>query len=526
MILGCEKPRIFTPPKRELTEETTHGFAAIRFAEEMMGLTLFPWQKWLLIHALELNEDGAYRFRYVIVLVGRQNGKSMVLLILALWHLFAVGSPTVIATAQGLDRSEAQWKEAVEWCEDDEELAGLIENVDRSHPKILTIAPDDEIPYKREYRVASASRRGGRGFSGDLILLDELREHQNWDSWSAVTNTMNARPMGQAWAFSNAGDALSIVLRYLRAQAHQRLGWPDGDGDKEVLGDVDPEIAEYLAEVGADDMTGFFEWSSPPDSKRTDIEALAQANPAMNHTALVPNCVTERALIAALGTSPPWEYDTEVRCLWVSMSEAGPFPEGAWAETLDDNARPADDSRQVVCVSISQNRGRAYIARAGWDEEDNPVVGIAADRAGTDWVVEWLLEQRGTYDFVVAQDKGAPVSALIPELEAAGLPVKHWQATDVAPGTGIMFDRLETRTIRHLSHPGLDAAATTASVKILSRAGFEVDVVKSLTDAQPLQAAIGAVWGLEAVPRAVEPQIHAWPDADEIRAWLAESKDI
>lgn len=533
VILGSTEPRIYTAPKRELTPQTSHGFACIAFAEQMMGLTLFPWQKWFLIHALELNEDGSYRFRYVILLVGRQNGKSLLLLVLALWHLFALGSEEVIATAQDLGRSEAAWKEAVEWVEEDEELSELIVNIDRGHPKLMEVGGenDEEMPWKRLYRVASAGRRGGRGFSGDLVLMDELREHQTWDTWGTVTNTMNARPRGQAYAFSNAGDNLSVVLRYLRAQAHKGLDWPDGDADKEVLGEDDPELAEFLAQYGAADKTGFFEYSSPPRSSRTDIVALAQANPSMNHTDVVANCVTHGALLASLATTPPGVYDTEVRCIWVPMLGSGPFPEGSWEDTFKEDARPTDESAQVVCVSVSKSRSKAYIARAGWTEDGKPVVGIAAESAGTDWIVPWLVDNRATYERVVAQDKGAPVSSLYHELESARdatgakLPLEAWTATDVAPATGMLFDRLLRRDLHHLTHPGLDDAALSATPKILSRSAFEIDTVKSPTDVQPLQAAIGALWALEAVPPNVEPQIHDWPDQEEIDEWLKEIQE-
>ena len=538
MIQGKEQPRIFTPPLRELTPETTHGFAAIAFAENLMGIKLFPWQEWLLKHALELNEDGTYRFRYVIILVGRQNGKSLLLLVLALWHLFAKGSPEVIATAQDLSRAEAAWKEALDWCEADEELASLIGYVNRGNHKLFEVEPDEEIPHVRKYRVASAGRRGGRGFSGDLVLMDELREHQNWETWGAVTNTMNARPWGQAWAFSNAGDMLSIVLRYLRAQAHKNLGWPDGDAEKDILGEENPELDEFIAQMGGANMTGFFEWSSDPKSARTDIEQLAQSNPSMDHAEITPNCITSRALIAALATTPPWQFDTEVRCIWVPMSDLGPFPEGAWAETLDNDARPTEGSSQVVCVAVSRSRSWAYIARAGWGEWDvngvtvtGPVVGIAAATAGTDWVVDWLLENRKTFEHVVIQDTGAPSSSLVPAIEearteeGARLPLMKWPASAVAQGTGIVFDRLEKRTIRHLTREELDMAALSAAVKVLSRAAFEIDVVKSPTDVAPLQAVIGAIWGLEAVPPNVEPKIHEWPSQDEIDEWLNEDVD-
>lgn len=454
---------------------------------------------------------------------------SLILLVLALWHLFAVGSKQVIATAQDLSRSEAAWKEAVEWCEEDEELSELIENVDRGHPKRMEIAADDEIPYKREYRVASAGRRGGRGFSGDLILMDELREHQTWETWSAITNAMNARPFGQAWAFSNAGDSRSIVLRYLRAQVHQRLGWPDGNADAEILGETDLEMEAFLKEAGALDMTGFFEWSAPPGASRRDVEAWAQSNPAMNCTDIVPNCVTSRVIAGALASNPPSEFETEVLCRWVTGADCGPFPEGSWEATESIAAAPAAGAKSVVCVAVNRGRTRAYIARAVRSEDGKPLVGIIADRAGTDWLTDWLKENRAKFECVYVQDKGAPVSTLIPEFESArtddgrSLPIVSWPSTDVAPATGKMFDLLQEAAIYHLPHPGLDLAAATAMVKTLTRSAFEIDLVKSSCDAFPLQAAIGAVWALETVD-ALDPQIHEWPDDDEIRSWLEEEE--
>jgi hypothetical protein len=42
VLLGSEVPRLFTPPVRELTPETSRGFEAIRFAEEVLGLEPMP----------------------------------------------------------------------------------------------------------------------------------------------------------------------------------------------------------------------------------------------------------------------------------------------------------------------------------------------------------------------------------------------------------------------------------------------------------------------------------------------------
>src|SRR6266496_3054287 len=88
LLRGNEIPRLWTRPLRPLTEETSYGFEAIQFAEQVIGLTLLPWQRWLLIHLLELTETGGYRFRTAVVLVARQNGKSLLLQVIALWRMF------------------------------------------------------------------------------------------------------------------------------------------------------------------------------------------------------------------------------------------------------------------------------------------------------------------------------------------------------------------------------------------------------------------------------------------------------
>ncbi|MGM2788780.1 hypothetical protein, partial [Bacillus cereus group sp. Bce018] len=69
---------------------------------------------------------------------------------------------------------------------------------------------------RRRWKVKAASRAAARGFSGDLILFDELREQRNWLAWGAVTKSTMARPHALILAMSNAGDVMSVVLKQLR----------------------------------------------------------------------------------------------------------------------------------------------------------------------------------------------------------------------------------------------------------------------------------------------------------------------
>src|ERR1700742_2146374 len=74
--LGSITPRLWTRPLRRLTPQTSYGFRVIWFAAVVLGQPLDPWQQWLVIHLGELLPDGRPRFRRVLVLVARQNGKT------------------------------------------------------------------------------------------------------------------------------------------------------------------------------------------------------------------------------------------------------------------------------------------------------------------------------------------------------------------------------------------------------------------------------------------------------------------
>ena len=111
---GHAEPRICTPPLRELTPKTSLGYSVIEFAEEVLGVFLYPWQKVLLIRGLELKAEGGFRFRTLVVLVARQNGKSTLGQVLALWSLYVLRVPLIIGTAQDLSTAESLWEDTTD----------------------------------------------------------------------------------------------------------------------------------------------------------------------------------------------------------------------------------------------------------------------------------------------------------------------------------------------------------------------------------------------------------------------------
>jgi phage terminase large subunit-like protein len=315
---------VWTPERRKLTERTTLGYECITFSEEILGLTLLPWQRWFLLHALELHptekgQDGnpLFRFRKIVLLVGRQNGKSTVMQALTLWRMFVDRCNLVIGTAQDLEVAESLLKESYELAEEVDELKSELGPLMRGAGKMQFRLQSGET-----YKVKAASRRSGRGLSGELVLLDELREHQSWDCWAAVTKTTNAKERAQIYAVSNAGDASSVVLRYLRKMAHAALGDPDGINAADapvtllpaVVGDDDLEDFDLVED---DDSLGIFEWSAPVGADLHDRDAWAQANPSLGHL------MRESTIASDAHTDPEWVFRTEVLCQWSDGSLEG-----------------------------------------------------------------------------------------------------------------------------------------------------------------------------------------------------------
>lgn len=323
-ILGKTEARLFTPPLRPLTRQTSHGFAVIDFAE-MIGEPLLPWQQWAVIHALELNLDGTYRFRTVLILVARQNGKSQLKRIVSLWRMYVGGATRILGIAQDVALARDQWnmcQETIHNCPDLEEEWGKVRNVNGDEWFTASGC---------KYAIKAANRRAGRGGSNDEVNIDELREQQDWKAWAAVSKTTMARAYGQIWAMSNAGDDNSVVLNQLRGAA--------------------------LA--GTDETICLLEWSGPDDCELDDVEAWAQANPGMGYI------ISEASIRSSMGTDPPAVFRTEVLCQQVDQLD-GAIDLAGWKAGADP-AGSMDKLRDRLsaCFDIAPDETHCTLSVAG-----------------------------------------------------------------------------------------------------------------------------------------------------------------
>lgn len=498
--LGREVPRVWTPPLRELTPDTTLGYDVIDFSDGYLGMELLPWERWLFIHGLEIVGDfggeWSLRFRIVLVLVARQNGKSVMGMVLSLFFMYVLAASLILGTAQDLSQAEEVWEGAVNMAQDNEELAEEIERIFQGKG-----SKELRLTGYRRYKVATPNRKNTRGKTSNLVLLDELREHQSFQAWSAASKTTKAVRSAIVWCMSNAGDGTSVVLRHLRLRAHSAIGDPDGICAEAWGSEPEPDVdvAEDVAE--AMKAIGIFEWSATPGCDKWDRDEWAQANPSMGYGFL-----DESTIATDCASDPEDEFRVEDLCQWITSSVEPPFPRGAWEAGMDPSAGAAVDSPLWFGVDASYDRSSAYVAACGITPGRDLYVEVVARGKGIKWVVDWFSERVERYGGrmrVALQGNGAPVSALADFLEAVdGVEVTRCAGRDLGAYCGRFYDavavldpardddeELSATPVIHRPQPVLDLAANVAVTRPMGDGAWAWDRKKSIEDIAPLVAA-------------------------------------
>lgn len=345
-LVGSTTPRLYTQPLVTgppgpcgcgcaLTRETSYGFDVLEFAASVAGFTPDPWQAWLLVHAGELLPDGRPRFRKVLVQVGRQNGKTSLVAVLALYWLFVERPETILGTSTKLEYAQDAWEKSVKLALASPVLKSLLpakapHGVRRTNGSVGIKTIDD-----CEYRIAPANEEGGRSKTVGLAILDELRQHFDYSAWNAIIPATNAVRFAQAWALTNAGSDRSVVLN-----------------DQREIG---------LA--GADDRLGLFEWSAPDGADPEDAEALCAANPSVGIRQELDVLLSDARAAKVRGGAMLAGFRTEVMCQRVKNLDPAIDPDG-WLACLETGDLSGVRSRIALCLDVSIDAQHATLVAA------------------------------------------------------------------------------------------------------------------------------------------------------------------
>jgi hypothetical protein len=325
--VGSELPRV-GPSTAEYSR-----IGAVVDAAEAMGIHLRPWQVYASDVMTSTDAEGNWLYREVAIIAARQNGKTLLL------------APRVMA---GLQRGE-RIVHTAQNRDIPRELLMLLDPLVPNDWKVRLANGQERIttPEGGSYKIV-APQRGARGLSADLLIIDELREFEDFDFIAAADPILTESPNPQTLYLSNAGKENSVVLNDLRNRSEQ------------------------------DENLAYMEWSAAPERAPDDQEGWLEANPSIGHG---NNSLSRlQALYDKYREAGELAvFETEHLCRWVKSMSPRLVSPPSWLACrgkLEEPIRPA----MGISVDPSGRRASAVMA---WAQSDGTIgLQVTADVTG------------------------------------------------------------------------------------------------------------------------------------------------
>lgn len=481
----------FAPPHLNVTPSgVAESWAGDVFEmADLVGFELDPWQRLVVEGACGVRHDGRWAAKEVGVNVPRQNGKGGILEVVELTALFtwlprqlSQGEKLVIHSAHEFITATKHFDRIWALVEDTPELLRRVKGGrrNRSHGSEGWVTVDG---CKLEFRTRT--KGGGRGFSCDLLILDEAMFLPE-QAMGALLPTLRARPNPQIWYTGSAVDQ----------EVHDE-------------GLVFTRVRER-AKAGDSDLA-YFEWSLPydhpseiPEDEFAAVESMRTSNPAFGirifqeHFEMELKALDRRTAAVELygvGDYPDPTGD-DVRPISIEQ----------WAGCLDTNSRLVGDVH--LWFDVSPER-KTSIAAAGKNQDGRWHVEVIEKLPGTGWLPARMADLVETHQPVsVGCDRLGPGAGVAPKLEEFGVEVTMVDGNEHARACAALVDAVAEDNLRHLGSLDLLNAVRAARTRPLGDRWLW-SRTKSSTDIAPLVAATLALWAAIGTP----------DESDEIRIY-------
>lgn len=452
VLVGVQVPRLQSVPPRV----STAGDDAIDLAASV-GLFLDPWQQLVLREAMGERADRKWSAFEVCLIVPRQCGKGSVLEALELAALFLADAdappPLILHSAHEFKTSAEHFRRMRDLIERSPSLSSRVRIV-------RTAAGSEAIELHSGARIRFVTRSGnsGRGFSADLIVIDEAY-NLTAESMAAVLPTMSARPNPQVWYTSSAGMPASDQLARLRQRG-----------------------------VAGSSTLAFLEWSAEDGADLDDPRVWASANPALGIRIPVDFVRAEREAM------PDEQFARERLGIWQTVGGQHILPMDLWDALRTGDAEP---NRPVLAVEVALDRSCAWVA-AAQRSGDRVHVQLLDWAGGTEGLADELIRLGRKCRAPVAFDGSSEAAALAPELAAAGIKLVKVSGSDRAAACGAFHDLASHARLSHNGDPALTSAVADARWKDLGDGARTFTRRHSEGQVGPLYAVTFAAWGLSA----------------------------
>lgn len=443
-----------------------------------VGMVLDGEQRLALDAILSEGADGRWAAFEAAVIAARQNLKTYLLEAVVLADLFLFGSELIIWTAHLFPTTMEAFRD----------LKRIIESHDHLRRRVKRISEANgeesfELTSGQRLLFRARSKSGGRGLTGDRVILDEAFKLGPSEMGSLLP-TLSARPNPQVIYASSAGKRDSDVLRNVR--------------DRGRAGD-DPSLAyvEWCAPVTDCTDERCPHHPGTPGCALDDPDAWRCANPALGRRITIEHIAAERRAL------PPEEFARERLGWWEEPtgSVAG-LPMNLW--TAAGSLVPPG-TLLALAADVTPDLAYASIGRAT-SIPNGVLLDLPAHRRGTSWVAEEMAKLRGEATVPVALDLGSPASVLADDFTAADITTVNPAARDVVQGCSSLLDGLIRMSVWHSIDADLDAAVKGATRRPVGDA-WAWSRKNSLVDISPLVAVTLALWGAGQQTDEAQPNI-------------------
>lgn len=444
---------------------STAAVEAIDLAASI-GMPLDAEQQLALEAILAERPDGHWAGFEAAVIAARQNLKTYLFEALVLADLFLFGAELVIWTAHLFPTTMEAFRDLKRVIEGNDHLRRRVKRISEANGEEAI-----ELVGGQRLLFRARSKSGGRGLTGDRVILDEAFALGPSEMGSLLP-TLSARPNPQVVYGSSAGKAESNILRGVRDRG--RAG-----GDPSLV------YVEWCAPVTACANERCDHRPGTPGCVLDDVDLWRRANPALGRRITVEHVEAERRAL------PPEEFARERLGWWEEPTGAvSGLPLNLW----EASARRAGRGQLLaVAVDVTPDLAFASVATAT-RVADGVLLELAAHRRGTGWVAGEVVRVRGETRVPVVVDLGGPASVLNADLADEGIETANPATRDVAQACAALLDGLIRRSVWHTADAALNAAVKGASRRPLGDA-WAWSRKNSLVDISPLVAVTLALWG-------------------------------
>ena len=441
-------------PRIQTVRDGSSSFAdeALQFVRDV-GVNLDEWQEHVLRASL-LERDGRWAALDVGLNVARQNGKGEIIIARILVELYLVKSRLSVYSAHNFDTAKEHFDRLVDVIEDSPRLSAEVKGKKDTRSWGIYYGRGEQrvvLEDDRRFMIRTRTSGGGRGFSADLLILDEamfLSEFFN----SALRPIISARPKPQIWTAGSAVDQEIHEHGVVFARMRER-----------AIGGDDPDLTYFEWSAG----NGHPETDHPERfSAMDDQAAWAQANPSLGIRIDPAIVESERRSMSVRGFA--------VERLGVGdwprtdQSASNPIDLEVWAALEDAKAAMVDPV--FLAFDVSPER-RGSIAACGVTADGRHLVEVVDDRPGTGWLPARLVELKGRHRPArIVCDGRSPATSLLSKLEDLNVEVEVLDAGEHAQACGQLLDGVEEGSVCHLGQPELAQAIRAASTRPLGDA--------------------------------------------------------